>query len=1152
MTQIQLEGFGFIDAQDGTSFPLNFNIQNLLDSTSTPSSYSKNITIVGTKETNKILGQAFDVNISNSSFNVNKRVKCNVIQSGVNVFNEAYFQLISVDKTGKTQPNGEDEIMYTGRIKSNLTSFFSDIKTKELRDLRLGRPEDFHLLSTTAVTDRIDNTAVDRWKYITHFNSGTVFNISDFKPAIYAKTYWDAIHEQNGWEYDFPEISDLRFDKLLIPSTEKYEANDELKDQESFKAQRASRTIDGGFTTGITDLNTHRFFNNYTIPLGDITQNPNNQWNIIQQRFTPNFVGNYTVDVNFDFQLTISPATQAYLQCSGGAESLVVDFYFEYTINGGGSPFGTGTWVQSNTIRHVFYKDQIIGSLVGPSTATLQSGNITLTASLNLNQGDQITAIRVVHENNPGDANGSPIPRANNVRARFIRTPIGNTNPGIQYNPKLLMSNIKFGIRPELEYNYGTPIYVDHYIPSGIKQRDFIKSIIDMYKLIVDIDPTQENRLIYKTRDKYYDEGRQINWTKKLAKDRKITVEWIQDKQSKDLILTYKPDEDALNNGYSNVTKQTYGQYRYTFENEYNIGETKQELVFSPTPIYRDPFSNMFLPGITSEPEKNYNIRLLYDNGRRTDGYFYIVLPDGSLSALESDYPMATHLDDPVNPSFDLNFDRCAYYFYNDWDPMTLNNLFNLFHRRYISQLTKGRIMTAFFRLTPLDILNFRLNDRIFINDTWWNVNKIVDYNANSEQLTKVELVTVDDGLSIRTKPTIGTVRPVLPANPIGPIKPNPTDPIVVGPIRDITREIRNIKNTFTVGSAGTVIGTGNVVNSRFGPFDGLIIGDNNTVSGTKSLIIGDNNNDGGNTTKLIVGDNITSDGKADIVAGTIEAKSDIRVGGLDLSEDGIVRIEQYMEDGYTDPNEYTERSELNITFGDDGITTDKLYVRNQLVGVNEYIFEGYTDDGYIVRTENTIEFNEDGITIDAETTTIDSELYLEQIVVDETIKEGLVIDPITKQVFKRNLIPAFINYFDFDSASVTNVVASNTWYKLNTNTASLFSENGLIHTNNRITNTTHNKIIQGHGVLSIESGNGNEIHVAFFRGTGTGTPTIIPCSEQSVVIGANNKASAIPFQCMFTLDTDEWVEVWVKNASATTNITLANINVIANEKLTS
>lgn len=62
----------------------------------------------------------------------------------------------------------------------------------------------------------------------------------------------------------------------------------------------------------------------------------------------------------------------------------------------------------------------------------------------------------------------------------------------------------------------------------------------------------------------------------------------------------------------------------------------------------------------------------------------------------------------------------------------------------WLSNKQKGKIMTAFFYLTPNDILNYDLSDRIFIIDSWWSINRIIDYNANGDQLTKVELISVD------------------------------------------------------------------------------------------------------------------------------------------------------------------------------------------------------------------------------------------------------------------------------------------------------------------------------------------------------------------------------------------------------------------------
>lgn len=1149
MTRIQLEGFGFIDTQEGTSFPLNFNIQNLLDSSTTPSSYSKNITIVGTKATNRILGHAFDVNISNSSFDVNKKVKCVVLQDDVSVFDEAFFQLITIDKSGNTLPNGEDEVIYTGRVKSNLMSFFNDVKNKELRELRIGNPQDFHVLSQDAIFSRMNNTAVDQWKYITYYNAGQVFKISDFKPAIFAKTYWDAIHEQNGYEYEFDEISALRFDKLLIPSVEKYENNDEIKNQRSFIHETNFRSFVGntpvgnqagnsGIQPGTGTAYQDRWPLDYSIPANQVVQNPDNQWNTALQRYTPLFNGNHTLNITFDYDFRINTNFECFLRCVDTG-SLLSTWFFEIQLN-------FTQWIPTNGIRQVFFKNEIRPG----GDSSVQTGNVTLTCSLPMVQGDQITDIRIVQLQQPGDASGEPIPKTNTTRASWTKPPLTNTNPGSGYKPRLNMSNINLRIRPELEYNYGTPIFIDHYIPTGIKQRDFIKSIIDTYKLIVDVDATQDNKLIYKTRDTYYDEGRSVNWTDKIAKDRKINLEFLQDKQPKNLIFSYKPDTDPFNTAYTDATDQVYGQYRYTYENEYNVGEERRELIFSPTPIYRDQYSKMFLPAIVSEPDKNYNIRILFDNGERTDGFFFIFNPDGTVGQLRTSYPMATHLDDPINPGFDINFDRCAYYFYNDWDPMTQNNLFNLFHRRVISQLTKGRLMTAFFRLTPLDILDFKLNDKIFIHDTWFNVNRIIDYNANADQLTKVQLVTIDDGQSVIAQRSVGR-GDIVPftTNRTEPIKPNPTDSMVWRASRELTTSKRLTENTFSGGSNAMVTGTRNIISADY---EGIIVGNRNITSNNRSMIIGNDNVVSEFNTKLVIGDNLIVTSEADVVAGKIAATQDLKVGNLDLTESGIIRIEQYMNDDYFKPNEYTVRTELSIVFSEDGIVSDNVYVGKSLIGLNQYTTVNYNDEGYFVTTETKINFNEDGVLIEADETIIDSPVFLPQITENLSVKVALIIDPATNEVFKRNVIPAFINYFDFDSASVTTITTADVFNKLNSDTTSLFSENGLVHSNNRITNTSHNKIIQAHAITSLEAGNNNIIHLAFFRGSDIAAPTIIPCSEQQTTIGANDKAHAVPIQCIFELDENEYVEVWVKNQNATTNITLVNLNVIVNEKLTS
>lgn len=140
-------------------------------------------------------------------------------------------------------------------------------------------------------------------------------------------------------------------------------------------------------------------------------------------------------------------------------------------------------------------------------------------------------------------------------------------------------------------------------------------------------------------------------------------------------------------------------------------------------------------------------------------------------------------------------------------------------------------------------------------------------------------------------------------------------------------------------------------------------------------------------------------------------------------------------------------------------------------------------------------------------------------------------------------LKPAFVNYFDFSSGSVTNISILNTWYKLNTDTTQGFSRNGLLHENNKITNTGESSTFFMQAIISLSSGNNNNIHLAFFK-----NGVIVPCSEQDVTTSSGGKAQVLPIQCVTELNKGDYIEVYVKNTTGTTNVTIDNFNSLISE----
>ena len=198
------------------------------------------------------------------------------------------------------------------------------------------------------------------------------------------------------------------------------------------------------------------------------------------------------------------------------------------------------------------------------------------------------------------------------------------------------------------------------------------------------------------------------------------------------------------------------------------------------------------------------------------DIHYYYIYDYGSVGQINlTSYPLVGHFDDPLTPTFDINYAICDYYYYQPTS-LTSNNLYNRYWRRTMGQINNGKMLTAMFNLKEPDIQAMKLNDKIRIDNSWWNINKVIDYDANANKLTKVELISIDTEINFS---------PFTGAN--GPVIPNP--PAGIGPIQIMAMSSVNTTkmvntNVFSNQATATVNGRGNVI-----------------VGGTRSTIVGDN-----------------------------------------------------------------------------------------------------------------------------------------------------------------------------------------------------------------------------------------------------------------------------------------------------------------------
>jgi len=218
-----------------------------------------------------------------------------------------------------------------------------------------------------------------------------------------------------------------------------------------------------------------------------------------------------------------------------------------------------------------------------------------------------------------------------------------------------------------------------------------------------------------------------------------------------------------------------------------------------------------YVPSLNGEAPKT-NIRILYDGGEQTCGSWDLIEYGTTGELGITTYPMLGHFDDALTPSFDINFATCDYYYYTP-STLTANTLYNMYWRRTVNQINVGKMLVAYFHLNEADIQTLKLNDKIRIDNSWWNINKVIDYDANAEVPTKVELISIDTEIDLARFVT----------NPGAPVSP----PITAASHSTNLTTRSTEANVNLSGMDVIVRGTGNNIGDGL---RGLVIGDNRTL----------------------------------------------------------------------------------------------------------------------------------------------------------------------------------------------------------------------------------------------------------------------------------------------------------------------------------
>jgi hypothetical protein len=299
--------------------------------------------------------------------------------------------------------------------------------------------------------------------------------------------------------------------------------------------------------------------------------------------------------------------------------------------------------------------------------------------------------------------------------------------------------------------NYGENIVINDTIPKGIFQKDFFASIVKMFNLYVYEDKLVEKKLIIKPFIDFYD-GSQIDWTDKVDRNSVMRIKPMSEFTARYYDYKYKPDNDFYAENYRKKFNEGYGDFIFDSEIEFVKEVDATELIFAGTVLTQYTGTDKIYSTIyklsnsnSAEDRMDSVIRIL--QAKKVTGRATWALTNGlggSTLASYTAYGYAGHVNDPLNPTDDINWGSPKELYFTTTS-YTTANLFNGYWSEYIAEITDkdSKLLTCSLKLNEVDIYNLDFSKLIYIDGSLWRLNKVLDYNPMDFNTTKVELLKV-------------------------------------------------------------------------------------------------------------------------------------------------------------------------------------------------------------------------------------------------------------------------------------------------------------------------------------------------------------------------------------------------------------------------
>jgi hypothetical protein len=300
---------------------------------------------------------------------------------------------------------------------------------------------------------------------------------------------------------------------------------------------------------------------------------------------------------------------------------------------------------------------------------------------------------------------------------------------------------------------YNGTISINDNLPKGIFQKDFFLSVCKMFNLYVYQDNINEKQINIAPYIDFYSDAvtNSLDWSQKIDMNASISIKPMSQLNARYYAYRYTTDSDYYNDNYLKKYGQSYGDFIYDSEFDFVKETASTQIIFAPSVLRLHTGQDKYHSEIyklsnnnTQEDPMDSVIRILMAKKITGVSTWKIQADGGGTLATLTSYGYAGHLDDPANPTIDINFGAPKELQFPASTYPT-NNLFNTYHKPYILEITdmESKLLSCKVYLNELDIYNLDFSKYVWINGILFRLNKVDGYNPMDYKTTQVNLLKV-------------------------------------------------------------------------------------------------------------------------------------------------------------------------------------------------------------------------------------------------------------------------------------------------------------------------------------------------------------------------------------------------------------------------